>query len=54
MRLIRRGDTIAHGIAEDEDSSQLPVELAPLLPMALLDQLFSLIISLIIVGYWFT
>lgn len=54
MRLVSRGDTIAHRIAEDEISSRLPVELSPLLPMAFLDQLFSLTITLVILCYWFT
>ncbi len=51
-RLVDRGDTIAHRIAEDGDSCYLPAELSPLVPMALLDQLFSMAITLLVICYW--
>lgn len=53
LRLVARGDSIAHRIAENEDSCHLPARLSPLLPMTLLDQLFSLTITLVVIGYWF-
>lgn len=53
MRLVDRGDLIAHQTAADEDSTQLPAGLSPLMPMALHDQLFSLAIVFIVVCYWF-
>ncbi|MDH3454566.1 MAG: energy-coupling factor transporter transmembrane protein EcfT [Desulfuromonadales bacterium] len=52
-RLMDRGDLIAHRIAVDEAATQLPPGLFPLLPMALHDQLFSLMIACLVVCYWF-
>ena len=51
-RLVDRGDAAAHRMAADEDSSYLPVGLSALLPIALLDQLFSLVILLVVICYW--
>ena len=51
-RLVDRADTVAHRIAANEESSLPPAELSPLLPMALLDQLFTLMIILVVVCYW--
>ncbi len=53
LRLVNRGDAIAHQIAANEDSSQQTAGLSPLMPMALLDQLFLLTFSLLMVCYWF-
>ena len=52
LRLVGRGDEIAHRLATSDDVLHGPVALSPLLPMALLDQLFALLISLLIVSYW--
>jgi energy-coupling factor transport system permease protein len=52
LRLVGRGDEIAQRIAANDETLQSPVSLSPLLPMALLDQLFSLLITLLIVSYW--
>jgi energy-coupling factor transport system permease protein len=52
LRLVDRGDKLAHQIVADEETSQPPVVLSPLFPMALLDQLFSLLITLLVVIYW--
>ena len=52
LRLVNRGDAIAHRIAAGEDSLNLPEELPPFLPMALQDQLFSLAFILVIICYW--
>lgn len=52
FRLVERGDGIAHQIAANEDSSRLSTTLSPLLPLALLDQLFTLVITLLIASYW--
>ncbi len=51
-RLTDRGDTVAHRIAENEDTFYLPAALSPFLPLTLLDQLFSLMIILLFVIYW--
>ncbi|MCK4507136.1 MAG: hypothetical protein KAU27_01245 [Desulfuromonadales bacterium] len=51
-RLVDRGDTVAHRIAANEDTCHLPAALTPLLPLALLDQLFSLVVALVITCYW--
>lgn len=53
LRLVDRGDTIAHRIAGDQGSSCGPAGLPPLMPMALRDQLFSVTMTLVIVCYWF-
>jgi len=52
LRLVGRGDEIAQQIAASDDVLHGPVALSPLLPMALLDQLFALLITLLIVSYW--
>ena len=52
LRLMDRGDIIAHSIAADEDSTHLPPELSPLMPMVLHDQLFALTITVVVVCYW--
>ena len=52
-RLIDRGDLIAHQAAATEDSTPLPAELSPLMPMALHDQIFSLTIVSVVICYWF-
>jgi len=52
LRLVGRGDEIAQNIAGSEDALRGPIALKPLLPMTLLDQLFALLISLLIVSYW--
>ncbi len=51
-RLVDRGDAVAHRMAANEGSSLLPVRLSALLPIALLDQLFSLVITLVVICYW--
>lgn len=51
-RLVDRGDVIAHRLAADEDAFVLPLPLAPLVPMALLDQIFSGAMVLMILCYW--
>ncbi len=51
-RLVDRGDAVAHRMAVNEDSVLLPVVLSVLLPIALLDQLFSLVITLVVICYW--
>ena len=53
-RLVDRGDTVAHRIAANDDTFHLPAELSPLFPMALLEQIFSVVISLVVIGYWLT
>ena len=53
LRLVGRGDEIAHQIAASDDTLRASVALSPLLPMALLDQLFALLMTLLIVSYWF-
>lgn len=52
LRLVNRGDAIAHRIAASEDSLRLPKELPSFMPMALQDQLFSLAFTLVIICYW--
>lgn len=52
LRLVGRGDAIAQNIAGSDDALRGPVALSPLLPMTLLDQLFALLITLLIVSYW--
>lgn len=52
LRLVGRGDDIAQRIAASDDALHAPVVLSPLLPMALLDQLFALLITLLIASYW--
>lgn len=51
FRLVDRGEMIARGLASDENSSGLPAALLPLLPMALLDRLFSLGVALVFFFY---
>jgi hypothetical protein len=51
-RLVDQGDVVAHRIAAKEDASPLPTALSPLLPATLLDQLFSLVIALVVICYW--
>jgi len=41
MRLVERGDAIAHRLAGDEDTDKRPANLLPLFPMALVDQVFA-------------
>lgn len=53
-RLVDRGEVIARGLATDENSSRLPAALSPLLPMALLDRLFSLAVVLTTFCYLMT
>ena len=50
-RLVDQGDAVAHRLAANGDSSLLPTGLTPLLPMALLDQLFLLAGILVVVCY---
>lgn len=52
LQLVDRGDVIALQIAKSEDVLHGPVALSPLLPMALLDQIFVLLITLLTVSYW--
>jgi hypothetical protein len=51
-RLVDRGDAIAHRLAASEDALASPLPLAPLLPMALYDQILSAAMTLIIICYW--
>jgi len=51
-RLFDRGDVIAHRLAAEEDAFVLPLPLAPLVPMALLDKVFFGIMALMIICYW--
>ena len=53
LRLVNRGDAVAHRIAASEEPLSLPKELPPFMPMALQDQLFSLAFILVIICYWF-
>ena len=52
LRLVDRGDEIAHQIVASDDTLRAPVALSPLWPMALLDQLFALLITLLVISYW--
>lgn len=52
LRLIERGDTIAHRVAAHEETSLAPVALAPLLPLALPDRLFLLAMALLLTACW--
>lgn len=52
LRLVNRGDAIAYRLATSEDTMPLPKELPPFMPMALRDQLFSLVFTLVIICYW--
>jgi energy-coupling factor transport system permease protein len=51
-RLVDRGDAVAHRLVTDDAPVLLPAVLSPLLPMALLDRLFSFVITLLIISYW--
>jgi energy-coupling factor transport system permease protein len=53
LRLVDRGDLIAHRIAGERDTLSPPESLPPLMPLALYDQLFCLAIALVVVCYWF-
>ncbi len=53
LRLVNRGDAVAHRVAASEEPLSLPKELPPFMPMALQDQLFSLAFILVIICYWF-
>jgi energy-coupling factor transport system permease protein len=52
FRLIARGDEIAHRLALDDAAALRPMVLPAFLPMALLDQLFSIAVCLVILSYW--
>ena len=52
FRLVGRGDEIAHRLALDDAAALRPMVLPAFLPMALLDQLFSLFVCLMIFSYW--
>lgn len=52
VRLVDRGDAVALRIASDGEMSLHADTLSPLLPMALLDQLFSLAMILVVACYW--
>jgi energy-coupling factor transport system permease protein len=52
LRLVNRGDAIAYRVAAGEDTMPLPKELPPFMPMALRDQLFSLVFTLAVICYW--
>jgi energy-coupling factor transport system permease protein len=51
-RLVERGDTVAYRIAANKDTFHPPAALSPLLPLALLDRIFSVVISLVVISYW--
>lgn len=51
LRLADRGDAIAHDLAV-EDSPCMPNEGPALLPMTWHDQLFAVVITLVVVCYW--
>ncbi|MDT8443209.1 MAG: CbiQ family ECF transporter T component [Desulfuromonadales bacterium] len=53
LRLVDRGDMIAHRIAGEQNTLRFPGSLPPLMPMALYDQLFCLAMTLVVVCYWF-
>lgn len=52
FRLVARGDEIAQHLALDDAAALRPMVLPAFLPMALLDQLFSLAVCLMILSYW--
>jgi energy-coupling factor transport system permease protein len=52
FRLVARGDEIAHRLALDDAAALRPMVLPAFLPMALLDQLFSIAVCLVILSYW--
>ncbi len=53
LRLVDRGDMIAHRIAGEQDSLRPPESLPPLMPLAFYDQLFCLAMALAVACYWF-
>jgi energy-coupling factor transport system permease protein len=52
FRLVARGDEIAHRLALDDAAALRPMVLPAFLPMALLDQLFSIAVCLVTLSYW--
>ena len=52
FRLVDRGDEIAHRLTLDDTAALRPSVLPAFLPMALLDQLFSMAVCLVILSYW--
>jgi energy-coupling factor transport system permease protein len=52
LRLLDRGDMVAHRMAEEGVVTGLATELPPLFPMALHDQLFTLGATFIVICYW--
>ena len=52
FRLVARGDEIAHRLTLDDAAALKPNVLPAFLPMALLDQLFSMAVCLVILSYW--
>lgn len=52
FRLVDRGDEIAHKLTLDDDTVSSQNGLPAFLPMALLDQLFSMAVCLVILSYW--
>jgi energy-coupling factor transport system permease protein len=52
FRLVARGDEIAHRLALDDAAALRSMVLPAFLPMALLDQLFSIAVCLVILSYW--
>jgi hypothetical protein len=52
FRLVDRGDEIAHKLTLDDDTVSSQNVLPAFLPMALLDQLFSMAVCLVILSYW--
>ena len=52
FRLVDRGDKIAYRLTVDGDATAGRQRLPAFLPMALLDQLFSMAVCLVILSYW--
>jgi energy-coupling factor transporter transmembrane protein EcfT len=52
LRLVERGDAIAHRLAGDEDPVNRPADLLPLFPMTLTDQVFSGAMMATMICYW--
>jgi len=50
-RLVDRGDTVAHRMAANGDVFLLPTRLSPLLPLSLLDRIFLLVSTLMVIIY---
>ncbi len=52
LRLINRGDMIAHDLVEDASTLPAPVAMPTLFPVPLLDRYYCTFVALVLFSYW--